>query len=355
MQRFHYRIGMALLSVGILLLSGCKHKDSPRPAEPIRVEVEVMGADAGAGAASATSYSGTVLSAEESLVGFSVPGNITHIYVKEGQKVAKGQVLARVKSESLNDEREIAVAELEQVRDLYNRLKILHDQNALPEVKWVEVKAKLKQAESAVALADKTVNDASLTAPISGYVAEKLADVGQNVLPAQPVLKIVNINDLQLAISVPEEDINKYKEGTKATVRFDGLDNLTVEGTLAAKNIVADPLTRSYKVKFNISDPQGRILPGMIASVDVPRQGNVFVANEKNAFVVPSQAVLLSFDNKQFVWVVKDGKAQRKFVTANELRPQGVAIDSGLASGDSLIVAGMQKVSVGTSVTPIVH
>ena len=66
--------------------------------------------------------------------------------------------------------------------------------------------------------------------------------------------------------------------------------------------------------------------------------------------MVPSQAVLLSADNRQFVWVVENGKAARKYVTADEFRTDGVAIESGLAPGDTLIIAGMQKVSTGTPV-----
>lgn len=353
MERFRYLIEVVALSSCISLLSGCEHHDTTTQAPPAKVEVTVIGSDTHAGNVGTQSYSGTVVSAEEALVSFSVPGNITNIYVKEGQKVAKGQLLAKVKSETLNDERNIAAAELDQVRDLYRRLKILHDQNALPDVKWVEVQTRLKQAENAVAIADKAVNDASLTSPISGYVAEKLADEGQSVLPAQPILKLVNVDNLQIAISVPEEDINRYGSNATADVAFDALGSMKVKGKLASKDMVADPLTRSYRIKFDIPDGGGKILPGMIGSVNVCACDSAYAAQEGSVIVIPSQAVLLSADNRQFVWVVKDGKAARKYVTASELRSEGVAVSSGLAPGDSLIVAGMQKVSSGTEVTPI--
>lgn len=354
MNRFNYFIATALLSASIVFLSGCKNRESPRVAGPVNVEVDVVGSDSNSGGSADGNFSGTVMSGEEALVSFSVPGTITSIQVKEGQKVTKGQLLAKVKSESLVEERNIAAAELEQVRDVYTRLKKLHDQNALPDVKWVEVQSKLKQAENAVSLADRAVSDAYLTSPISGYISEKLADEGQSVLPAQPVLKIVNIGDLQIAIYVPEEEINRYDKNTSAEISFDALDGLTVSGQLAAKDIVADPMTRSYKVKFNIPDADGKILPGMIGKVKVAGLDSAKVDRRSDIFVVPSQAVLLSADNRQFVWVVKNGKAARKFVATGKLRTEGVAVDSGLVSGDSLIVAGMQKVSEGTHVAPII-
>lgn len=353
MIRFNYLSSAALIFMCVTTFSACKNHDKPQTAPPARVGVMVVDesdiAHSGTG-----SYSGTVNSDEESVVSFSVPSTITHIYVKSGQNVAKGQTLARVKTESLNDERNIAVAELEQVRDLYNRLKILHDQNALPDVKWVEVQSKLKQAENAVSLANRAVNDATITSPFSGYISEKLADEGQSVIPAQPILKVVNLNKLQVAISVPENEINRFENSTTASVTFDALAGVAAQGTLASKEVVADPLTRSYKVKFNINNADGKILPGMIGDVAVTGLSHKSdSATASKIFVAPSQAVQLSADNRQFVWVIKDGKAMRKFVTANELRTNGIAIESGLEAGDSLIVAGMQKVSTGTKVEPV--
>lgn len=335
----------------LTLSTGCKRHPKPTDSAPAKVGVMVIGAANDACDERCGNYSGTVEPEEESLVSFSVPGTITHIYVKEGQKVAKGEVLAKVKSESLGNERNIAAAELEQVRDLYNRLKKLHDQNALPDVKWVEVQAKLKQAENAVALADRAVGDATITSPISGYVTAKMADAGQSVLPAQPIIKIVDASNLRISIPVPENEINRFGKGTEANVAFKALDGLEVTGQMVSKEVEADPLTRSYDVKFKITDGGGRIMPGMIGSVYVSGLDTLAGAGAMTGYVLPSQAVLLNSDNRQFVWVVKDGRAERRFVSADELRTDGVAVKSGLERGDSLIVAGMQKVSIGSRVT----
>lgn len=345
----NHSLGLLFL-ISVAITSGCGRHEAPEEAPVVKVNVMEVGKSSGAGVAGSNTFSGTVLSGEESLVSFSVPGKITNIYVEKGDKVAKGQILAKVRSQSLGNERNIAQAELEQVKDLYNRLKILHDQNALPEVKWVEVQAKLKQAENAVAIADRAVGDASLTAPISGYVADKLADVGQDVMMAQPVMKIVDTGRLKISISVPEEDISRFGATSTADISFPALDDLTVKGASISKAVEADPLTRSYEVRFDIPDGGGKILPGMIGNVEVAGLAPAGDADAGEGFVVPSQAVLLSADNRQFVWVVCNGMAQRKFVKASELRDNGVAVESGLARGDSLIVGGMQKVGTGTHV-----
>lgn len=350
MIRFNYlsRIFMS----GSLTMTGvfcaCRH-ETATVAPPARVEIKV------ASVASANTgdrrFSGTVESTEASVVSFSVPGTITKIFVEEGQKVAKGQTLARVKSESLQNTSNIANAELEEARDAYLRLKKLHDANALPDIKWVEVQSKLKQAENAAALASRAVGDATLTSPISGYVSEKLANDGQTVLAAQPVLKIVNLNNLQASISVPENEISSFSAETGAEITVVGADTIKVAGKLGQKGVVADPLTRTYNVKFDISNAGNKILPGMIAAVEVEGTSPESTSVTNGPMTLPSQAVLLAADNRLFVWIVKDGRARQRFVTADELSADGVIVHSGIAPGDSVIVAGMQKVSNGTEVT----
>ncbi len=330
--------------------TGCRNHDKPTEAPPVKVDVQVAGSATAAAGGSA--YSGTVEAADASTVSFSVPGTITRMAVGVGDRVAKGQVLATVRSESLRNASEIALAELAEARDAYNRLKKLHDANALPDIKWVEAQQTLKQAENAAAIAERGVQDATLRSPLAGYVAEKLADEGQTVIASQPVLRVVSLNDMRVVIAVPENGIDAMREGMKARVVFDGLDSLGVDARLVQKAVVADPLTRSYAVKFAVANPSGRILPGMIGNVTIENTDVNVSPADGTSVVLPSQTVLLDADNRSFVWIVdKDGRAERRFVQADELEGTGVRVTSGLAAGDSVIVAGMQKVGTGTLVT----
>lgn len=334
-----------------VVLSGCSNHEKAVAQGPVRVDVEVVGATISE--SSGQKYSGTVESAEASTVSFSVPGTISKIYVTEGQKVSKGQLIAQIKGESLANSRNIAQAELEEARDAYQRLKKLHDANALPDIKWVEVQSKLKQAENAAALANRAVGDAAIYSPINGYISQKFANDGQTVVPAEPIVKVVSLKDLQIAISVPENEISLFGPETTAKVTFDNADNVSATGKIGNKGVVADPLTRSYTVKFDIDNPGNGILPGMIGSVTVEGLNSDSSTANTTEITLPSRAVLLASDNSQFVWTVKNGKAQRKTVVADELSPNGVTVKSGLARGDTVIVAGMQKVGTGTPVSVI--
>lgn len=349
MIRFSYLSGFLLTGyIGLTcIMSGCSKKEKATVAGPVRVDIEVAGNSKING--TQQDYSGTVEAADASTVSFSVPGTITKIYVEEGRKVAKGQLLAQVKSDNLINSRNIAQAELEEARDAYQRLKKLHDANALPDIKWVEIQAKLKQAENAADLAERAVSDATIHSPISGYVTQKFADEGQTVVPAEPIVKIENLNKLQVVISVPENEISSFGPTSSAIITFDSAENLKVNGKMSQKGVVADPLTRAYKVKFDFENKDSKILPGMIGSVHVEGLNNDTTSLSED-IILPSQAVLLSSDNQRFVWIVKDGKAVRKNVIADELSVNGVTVRSGLTPGDSVIVAGMQKVSTNTPV-----
>ena len=118
--------------------------------------------------------------------------------------MTKGQVLARVKSDNYVNAGNIADAELAEARDAYARLKKLHDANALPDIKWVEVQNKLKQAENAAEMSKRAVADATLCSPVSGVVSRKFANVGQTVIAAAPVIELVAVGDLRINVSVPE-------------------------------------------------------------------------------------------------------------------------------------------------------
>lgn len=340
-KRIYY--SLLLLSLGLLLVSCHEKKDKPTVQPPVKVEVmEVTPGEVH----NQQEYSGTVTSAETTNVSFSVAGTITELYGKEGQKVSKGQLLGKVRSGEYQNAYNIAQAQLAEAQDGYNRLKKLHDANALPDVKWVEMEQKLKQAQNAVEMAQRTLNDANLHSPVSGTITAKYADVGQTVMPIQPVYEIVSTSKLEIEVSVSEKDINNFYIGETAHINLESLGEKTLQGKVSQKAVVADPLTRAFTVKVDLPMGQGDILPGMIGNVKFDNKENHDTADM--GISLPPQAVLLNDDNRWFVWIANDSVAERRFVTADYINAEGVIIKSGLNPGDKVIVEGIQKVGTGT-------
>lgn len=334
-----------ILLFSVFIISCKKGKDTPTIAPPVKVKViEVSQKNQD----SSREYSGTVVSAESTTVSFSVGGTITELYATEGQKVSKGQLLGKVKNGEYLNAYNIAEAQLAEAQDGYERLKKLHDANALPDVKWVEMEQKLKQAQNMVEMAKRSLDDANLHSPVTGTVIRKFADIGETVLPATPVYEIASTDKLEIEVPVSENEIGYFSIGEKADVRFESLYPSPLEGEVIRKAVVADPLTRAYTVKLKIPNHESKILPGMIGSVS-------FQANNRNDSLsygidLPPQSVLLDEYNRWFVWVANDSVAARRFVTADELTANGILVTTGLNPGDKVIVEGVQKVGTGTRI-----
>lgn len=341
---FHYSI--IIFALLCLVAVACnKEKNKPTLPAPVKVKViEVARSNDGFN----REYSGTVSTSQSANVSFSVAGTITELYAQEAQRVTKGQLLGKVRNGDYLNTYNIAQAQLAEARDGYERLKKLHDANALPEIKWVEIQQKLKQAQNAAEMAERTLNDANLHSPVSGTVTRKYADVGQTVAPMEPVYEIVSTANLTIDIPVSENEIVDFNVGQPAKVSFESLGADSIIGKVSQKSVTADPLTRSFTVKVSLPNMDGKILPGMIGNVvfDNPSYGDEVL----KGISLPSQAVLLNEDNRLFVWVVSDSVAQRRFVTADELTSDGVFVKSGLSPGDKVIVEGIQKVGSGTRV-----
>lgn len=340
---------LALLPVMIAVGgASCKKKgEKMTPQPPVKVEIMQVGYLSDE---ETRTYSGTVSSAETATVSFRVGGTITELPVKEGQKVSKGQLLGKVRNGDYLNAYNIANAQLNEAQDAYNRLKKLHDANALPDIKWVEIQQKLEQAKNAAEMARRALDDASLHAPVSGIVTRRFADVGQTILPVEPIYEIVSTTDFTIDVPVSENEVGTFEIGRRALVNLEASDIGSLEGQVTQKTVVADPLTRAFTVKVAIPNKDGKVLPGMTGTVKfIPSSSET--ASLK-VITLPSQAVLLDSDNRLFVWVVEDSVARRRFVTADELVADGVEILSGLDKGDKVIVAGMQKVGTGTKVIP---
>ncbi len=335
-----------LLTISLVLLAACgkDSKDKEKSISPVRVKTLTV---SDTGVDLARNYSGTVEEDSGTVVSFAATGTIKTLQVSEGDRVKKGQLIGTLDDGTLRNAYQIALSTLEQAKDAYKRMKILHDANSLPDIKWVEVESKLHQAESATKIAKIALDDAKLLAPVSGVISEKIAAVGQTAAPGIPVVKIVNIQSVKVGISIPEGEISNIPEGSSATITVKTNSENTLQGTLVEKAVVANPLSRSYVAKFKVDNSDGKLLPGMICDVSLNQNSNV------NGVILPVSSVLLAADNSNFVWLDSAGVARKRIVTPSEMLPDGILISAGLKTGDKVIIAGTEKVSQNTKVESI--
>lgn len=337
----------------IAVCGSCGNKYPDKSNAPVRVKVMEVGSVQVNGE---SGFSGTVEEESGVSLSFSVAGTVRTMDVDEGQTVGKGQLVAtvdgvdqagaRASAHAVTGE---ALAALRKAQDDYNRARSLHAQGVISESKYVSAQTALEAAREAVnsaaaleGISNKAADDTRLTAPFSGYVADKNAEVGQNVIPGMMVVKLVHIDKVKVKISVPEEEIDKIRKGEMMMVRCDAIGGADFYGRVVEKGVDADPLSRTYSVKLLVDNPDHKLLPGMICNVYTS-----FTRGQMSIFV-PANVVQLNPDNRMFVWIVKNGRATKRFIDYVADTSQGVRVGGGLEPGDKLIVAGQQMVSENT-------
>lgn len=321
-----------LLSVAAF--TACSRKEQTTRADSVNVKaIKVSSSSHVIG----KNYMGTIEEEDGANVSFGVLGNVVRVMVEEGQFVRRGQAMAEVDGQNVRNAHEISAATLNQAEDAYRRLKNLYDKGTLPEIKMVEMETALAKAKAAEAISRKSVSEIVLKAPFDGYVASSAVHVGASVVPGVTGFKLVKIDRVKVSLSVPEKEIGKVNVGEMVTFTVSALGDSVFTGKIVNRGVTASAISHSYSVKAVVENRGHKLLPGMVCKVRLENTEGDYT------IVVPQQTVQISGQEK-FVWLVKDGKAHRQQVTTGDIINEGVIIESGLTSGDMVIVEGQNKV-----------
>lgn len=280
-------------------------------------------------------YVGEVVESSSLALNFAVGGVVEQLLVSEGDQVKKGDLLVSVDKKTAQNAYNVAQATLRQAEDGYNRLKKVHEQGSVADVKWVEMQTQLDKARSLAEIAAKRLNDCDLYAPCDGVVGTVNAKIGANLLPAQPALTLFDVKNVHIAFTVPESEIATIKLDDLGEVEVLALENHHFSGKITSRSLTANPIAHTYKVKIALPNENQQLLPGMVCKIHLPKKG-------ESGFVVDGRIIQTRPEGLS-LWCVKNGKAVRTTVESNRFVANGVLITSGLAAGDTIIVEGFQK------------
>lgn len=271
------------------------------------------------------------------------PAQLKSMNVQQGDFVRSGTVLAELYSESIESTFSIAAANLSQAQDAYSRIDKVRDNGGVSPLKITEVETALQKAESAMRTARKSKDDCSIRAPFEGVVSETFAEVGCDLGISQPVVKIVDLNSLELVISVPEAELSKMKISRRARVSVPALELSNLTARVTRKGITAAAFSHSYDVVLKLDSRVSGLMPGMSAKV-------LFDDNASDAFIIPASAVRTDV-NGTYVWTVQaDSLVSKRYISTSEFAECGVIVRDGLEEGEMVIVEGSSKVSSGMKV-----
>lgn len=341
MKQLIRRTSRCYLLVIIIVFTGCSTRKAPTSVTPKKVTTEIVTRSENI---VQRSYVGVIEEEAGAAISFGIAGKIEKIHVREGEPVHKGQLLAQLDDASAHDLLDAASATLEQAKDAHSRLKQMYDGESLPEIKMVEINTKLQQALSTYNIARKNYDDCMIYAPFDGVVGKKNLSAGETAIPGQPVLTLVQINQVKAKFTVPEMEISNLTPACHSCIRVAALNNRIYEGGNLEKGVVANPVTRTYDARVVLANPDKELLPGMVCSVTV-------TPGSDTRITLPLTAVQRDARGQLFVWkVAADSTAFRAPVTTAATAGNRIAITKGLTPGERVITEGYQKISEGNKI-----
>jgi RND family efflux transporter MFP subunit len=292
------------------------------------------------------SVSGNIEGNKTVRLGFMVAGKINFIGAEEGQLVAKGKLLSSLDPTNYGIAKEIADIQVNQVKDDYDRLKLMHSRKSISESDFSKINFALQQAEAQQKLQGKNLADTKLYSPISGVLLKKLAETGEIVGVGTPLFVVSDIRKVKVNAYIPESELHEIKLGQSAAVTVSSL-NEVFTGKVAEVGSAADAASRAFTIKIILDNPRLLIRPGMIAEVKLSGTQN------REVLVLPVESVLHDLDNQSYVFVVdsNQNKAFKRKVSVGRLLNNQIEITSGIAENDIVVTGGQQKLEDGVLIS----
>jgi len=279
------------------------------------------------------------------LVSAKSPGVVTQVFVKEGQTVSKGQVLAQIDNSIVLRSIEAQRTQLDLANTVYERQKNLWSQKIGTEVQYLQAKTNKESLERQLASLQEQNEMTRIKAPLSGTVDDVAVKIGENIAPGQPAVRVVNTSNLKLVANVSEAYVTTVKKGDKARVILPDLNNKEIEATVTFVGKTIDQLSRSFSVEVKLPS-QTDLRPNMTAVL------KVIYKTEASTMVVPVN-LIQTVNNEKIVYTIEEkGKqsvARKKVVKVAGVFDNLAQVD-GLTAGDKIITVGYQGLNDGQPV-----
>ncbi len=355
----HGKILAALLTLLLITAAGCGGDDTAGDAAaaspqstPVPVETAVAELATVPAAIRAT---GSVEPLRRVMPGTKLMGRVDRVRVREGDRVERGQALARLESRDLEAAvaqaaAAVAMAEarLENAEAQFARMRDLHGRGSVTDKNLEDATAGqrvaaagLAQAAANLAAAKVSLGYAEIRSPIAGWVTAKHVEAGDMAAPGAPFFTLEDLSRAKITVQVPEAELEGVEAGTPATVEILGR-----EVAAAVDRIVpaGDPQSRTFAVQLLLDNPDGVLKSGMFARVR-------FAGGERQALTVPAAAVVTR-GQLQGLFVVDGDRARLRWVRTGREADGRLEILSGLDAGESFVLRPPAELADGARVSP---
>lgn len=289
---------------------------------------------------------GTVDSEENILISAETSGRVVSIPASEGNNVRKGEVLVRLDNDAVKSQFEEARAAFELAEKTYQKRSNLWEQQIGSEIEYLQAKNAYETTKSRLAQVRTQLENTVIKSPINGTVDDIMVNEGEFVSFGSPIIRVVDVNNVELEAELSEEYLPRVDKGDTAFISIPAL-GVQTKAPISFISQVINPENRSFTVKVGLQNTDKNIKPNVLANMRL----RDYTAD--SAMVVPSKSI--SKDLKgDFVYTVQQESgeqvARKKYIVRGQVSGSETEIVEGLKPGDEVITTGYEQVNEGTPV-----
>ncbi len=294
---------------------------------------------------------GDVMTKQNVLIYPEMSGTLNKVYVKEGQKVSRGQLLANIDDGGLSSQLAQLRTQAELSKTTFERQKRLWEQNIGSEIQYLQAKTNYEAQQSAVKQMESQVGKSSIRAPFTGIIDDIIKDEGTVVSPGPgaEVFRIVNLSNMYIEVEVPESHLPNVTPGKDVKVYFPVLGDSVSTKIRQTGNFI-NPSNRSFTAEIPVPSHDGKIKPNLTARVMI----NDYTSD--NAILIPQSILSENANGEQYVFLVdadsikNDPMAKKVVIKTGKTQGDYVEVLSGINEGDAIIDEGARSVKEGQKV-----
>ena len=291
------------------------------------------------------SYSadGALLPMDQVEVKAETSGKLVGLYVKDGQSVSKGMLLAKLDDSELRADLKEAQAKLDYAEKQDARGKTLYEKSSITLESYEGLQASAAEAEASVELIQAQLKKTEIRAPFAGKLGVVEVSRGAWMTSGALLATLSDVRSLKVEFTVPQRYASSLRLGGTVSIR-DGERSLSANAKVRFLDATLSETSRTRKVRAVMQNPDGKFLGGSFVQINVPLTN----ANVR-PMQIPAEALTLDYKGA-YVFVAKSGKAVRTYVETGLRTPISVAVESGLSEGDTVIVTGLMNMRDGSNV-----
>ena len=260
-----------------------------------------------------------------------IPGILQRVYVKEGQRVSKGQLLASIDDGGMGQQVALLQIQADLAKTTFERQERIWDKKIGSEIQYLQAKSSYEAQQKAVSQLKSQLEKSSVRAPFSGVIDDVISEQGSVVSPGQSqLMRIVNLRDMYIETDVPESYISSVSKNKDVLVEFPVLGK-TMNAKIRQTGNFINPANRTFKIEIAVPNKDRTIKPNLTAKLKINDYTN------ENAILIPQDIISENANGEQYIYVVKD--KNEKYAIADQ-----VIIETGKTQGDVIeVLKGLEN------------